>query len=192
MSANPARRLAYGQLFSAPTRPTTPDTLPFPARRAQDGLLRFFGGARAPRGLRRALICARGESQQCADIPSTPYSESRSAVWQVPGDSQGYFLMVPNAAKGARRQQKIGGLSTRGGGLRADRSRQTASLKRVQPQYPPLCHWPCLSNDPRMASSVLATEKVELFAWLWGLLCACRAKVLAVKGVLTAHMELPA
>ena len=100
--------------------------------------------------------------------------------------------MVPNAAKGARGQKKKGGLSTRGGGLRAGRSRQTTSLERVQPPYPPFHLLPTFSNDPRMASTGALNEKVEVFAWLWGLLCACRAKVLAVKGVLTAHMELPA
>jgi len=76
----------------------------------------FFDGARAPRGVRRALVCARGGSQQGADLPCTRLAESRSAVWQVLGGSQRYFSMVPNAAKGARWQQKIGGLSTRGGG----------------------------------------------------------------------------
>ena len=101
MSGISARPPAFGQLFSAPTRPPSPVTLPFPAWRAQDGLL---DGARAPRGLRRALVCARGESQQCADLPSSPLAESRSAVWQVLGDSQRRFVMVPNAAKGASAQ----------------------------------------------------------------------------------------
>ena len=98
MSGISARPPAFGQLFSAPTRPPSPVTLPFPAWRAQDGLL---DGARAPRGLRRALICARGESQQCADLPSSPLAESRSAVWQVLGDSRMHFLVVCGCAKGA-------------------------------------------------------------------------------------------
>ena len=76
----------------------------------------FFDGPRAPCGVRRALVCARGGSQQGADLPCTRLAESRSAVWQVLGHSQGCFVMVPNTAKGARRQQKKGGLSTRGGG----------------------------------------------------------------------------
>ena len=101
MSGISARPPAFGQLFSAPTRPPSPVTLPFPAWRAQDGLL---DGARAPRGLRRALVCARGESQQCADLPFTPLAESRSAVWQVLDDSQRRFVMVSNAAKGASAQ----------------------------------------------------------------------------------------
>ena len=111
----PARRAGWhmGSSLVPPRDPKAQTPFPSPpgARRMD-----FFGGARAPRGLRRALFCARGESQQCADIPSTPYSESRSAVWQVLGDYQRYFLMVPNAAKGARRQQKRDGLSTRRGG----------------------------------------------------------------------------
>ena len=111
----PPRRAGW-HMGSSSVPPRDPQAqTPFPsppgARRMD-----FFGGARAPRGLRRALICARGESQQCTDIPSTPLAESRSAVWQVLGDSQGCFSMVPNAAKGARWQQKTDGLSTRGGG----------------------------------------------------------------------------
>ena len=111
----PPRRAGW-HMGSSSVPPRDPQAqTPFPsppgARRMD-----FFGGARAPRGLRRALFCARGESQQCTDIPSTPLAESRSAVWQVLGGSQRYFSMVPNAAKGARWQQKRDGLSTRRGG----------------------------------------------------------------------------
>ena len=152
----------------------------------------FFDGARAPRGVRRALVCARGENQQCADLPSTPLAESRSAVWQVLGDSQGCFSMVPNAAKGAPGAEEKRWFVVARGGQRGGRSRQTASLERVQPPYPPFHFLASFSNDSRMASTGALNEKVEVFAWLWGLLCACRAKVLAVKCVLTAHMELSA
>ena len=111
----PYRRVGWhlGGSLVPPRDPQAQTPFPSPpgARRMD-----FFDGARAPRGVRRALVCARGESQQCVDLPSTPLAESTSAIWQVLGDSQGCISMVPNAAKGARGQKKKGDLSTRGGG----------------------------------------------------------------------------
>ena len=70
ISANPARRLAYRQLFSAPTRPTSPDTLPFPARRAQDGLLPWRSGASW--GAQSPSLRAGGEPAGCRSLMHTP------------------------------------------------------------------------------------------------------------------------
>ena len=136
----------------------------------------FYRGARAPRGLRRALVCAPGEDQQRADLSSTPLAESRSSVWQALGDSQRVFF------KGAKRGKRRSGAAEKRwffdarGGVRAIRSRQAGSVERVEPQYRPFSHLPCVSEDPWMASTGALNEEVELFAWRWSFLCACRAK----------------
>ena len=110
----PTRRAGWHMASSLvpPRDPQAQTPFPSPPRARR---MDFLDGARAPPGLRRSLVFRLGETLKCADLSSPPSAEWRSAVWQAPGDSQRRFVMVANAAKGARGHRKKMGLSTRGG-----------------------------------------------------------------------------
>ena len=73
----------------------------------------FYDGARAPWGLRRSPISARGECQQGADPSSPPLPESGLRAWQVLGGLRMRFLVCAGCAKGAWGRPKKDDWSTR-------------------------------------------------------------------------------
>ena len=73
----------------------------------------FYDGARAPWGLRRSPISARGECQQGADPSSPPLPESGLRAWQVLGGSRLRLLVCAGCAKGAWGRPKKDDWSTR-------------------------------------------------------------------------------
>ena len=152
----------------------------------------FYDGARAPWGLRRSPISARGECQQGADPSSPPLPESGLRAWQVLGGLRMRFLVCAGCAKGARGRPKKRRLVDACGSQGAARSPQAAVLQRGQPQYSRLQCFLCFSDGPWRASAGRSQQNIGLFAWLWGFLCAYNAKMLAVKGVFTAHRKLSA